>query len=128
MRQLTTIILICFTLTSFGQDKDSTETTNYVFISDPMPSYPGGVIEMDKFIKDNLIYPKNPRKLKEKVFVSFNVNEDGSLSDFFIVKGVGEPFDSIAIETLKKMPHWIPATNGTRPFRTKYVLPVKFDR
>jgi outer membrane biosynthesis protein TonB len=81
MRRLTTIFLTLLTLTSFGQDKDSTDTTNYVFVSEPMPSYPGEHAEIIKFIKRNLKYPRESRTIQGKVYVEFVVNENGSLSD-----------------------------------------------
>ena len=86
MRQLTSIILTFLTLTSFGQDKDSTDTTNNIFVSEPMPSYVGGHGEVIKFIRKNLKYPRDSRTAQGKVFVEFVVNENGSLSDFELSK------------------------------------------
>jgi protein TonB len=65
--------------------------------------------------------------VKGKVFIGFIVNVDGSLSDFKIVKGLADPFDKSALETLKKMPNWIPAKQNNKPIRTKMVMPVWFD-
>src|SRR6187549_2263182 len=119
MRQLPTIILTLLTLTSFAQDKDSTDTTNYIFVSEPMPNYPGGHAKMIKFIKRNLKYPRDSRTVQGKVHVEFVVNENGSLSDFRVVKGLVDSFDNSALETVKEMPKWIPAKRDDKPIRTK---------
>lgn len=127
MRRLTTIILICFTLTSFGQDKDSTETTNYMFVSDPMPSYPGGIDSLGTVIKRNLKYSKGKVDYAGVVYVEFVVTEDGSTTDFKVVKGLCDICDKNAIETLKKMSKWTPAMVNDKPIRTRLILPVKYD-
>ena len=92
-----------------------------------MPSYPGGHAEMKRFIKDNLKYPRHSGTVQGKVFIEFIVNEDGSLSDFRLVKGLVESFDNSALETVKKMPNWIPAKRENTPIRTKMVIPIRFD-
>src|SRR5690606_23472050 len=71
MKPLTTIILTLLTLTSFGQDNNSVASTNYTFVSEPMPSYPGGHAEMIKFINKHLKYPTDSRTVQGKVYVEF---------------------------------------------------------
>lgn len=129
MRQLTIVISILIFITSntFGQDKDSLDASDIIFVSEPQPSYPGGYVEMGNFLKKNLKYPRVPRTVKGKVFIEFIVNVDGSLSDFKILKGLGEPFDTTALETIKKMPNWIPAKRDNKPILSKMVMPVAFD-
>jgi periplasmic protein TonB len=127
MKYLTVTILSLLTLTSFGQDKDSVNSTEYVFVSEPMPSYPGGHAEMNEFIKRNLKYPKDSGTVQGKVYIEFVVNENGSLSDFRVVKGLVDSFDNSALKTVKKMPNWIPAKRDNKPVRTKIVIPITFD-
>jgi protein TonB len=117
------------TTVSFGQQKDSLETEEIIcFVSEPQPSYPGGFVEMNKFIVKNLRYPIEPKVTKGKVFVGFVVNENGSLSDIEIVKGLGDEFDKSALEVFKKMPNWIPAKKENKPIRTKMIMPITFDK
>ena len=128
MRQLTIVILTLLAVTSFGQDKDSVDSNRTIFVTDPMPSYPGGNAEMNSFIKKTLRYPKDSIDVKGKVFIEFIVNEDGSLSDFRVVKGLVESFDNSALEAVKKMPDWIPAKWDNKTIRTKMVIPITFDK
>lgn len=127
MIRLTTIILTLLTTSSFGQDKDSVNSTEHIFVSEPMPGYPGGHAEMIRFIKKNLKYPKDSRTVQGKVYIEFIVNEDGSLSDFRIAKGLTDTFDNSALATVKKMPNWIPAKRDNKPIRTKMIIPIAFD-
>jgi protein TonB len=127
MKLLTTIILILLTLTLFGQDKDSTKSIEYIFITEPMPSYPGGHAQMINFIRHNLSTPRGYKKIKGKVFIEFFVNEDGSLSDFKIAKGLADALDKSALRTVMMMPKWIPAKRDEKPIRTKMTIPITFE-
>jgi hypothetical protein len=127
MKKLATVILIFLTLTSFGQDKEQSDSTNYIFITDPMPSYPGGIDSLRTFIKRNLKYPKGTVDYVGIVYVSFLVKEDGSATEFKIVKGLCDPCDKNAIEALEKMPKWTPAMVNDKPTKTRMVLPVKYE-
>jgi len=120
-------ILIVITSNTFGQDKDSLDASDIIFVSEPQPSYPGGYLELGNFLKKNLKYPRDSRTARGKVFIEFIVNVDGSLSDFKILKGLGEPFDSSALETIKKMRNWIPAKRDNKPILSKMVMPITFD-
>ena len=127
MKILTIIIPMLLTLISFGQDKDSTKSTEDIFITEPVPSYPGGQGQMNNFIRHNLATPRDYRKVKGQVFIEFVVNEDGSLSEFRVVKGLVDALDKSALRTVMMMPNWIPATRDDKPFRTKMIIPITFE-
>lgn len=99
---------------------------NYIFIEEPMPMYPGGHAAMMKFIKKNLKYPRDARTVKGNVYVGFVVGENGSLSDFRIVKGLADVFDNSALAVVKKMPKWIPARRDNNPVKTEMVVRITF--
>src|SRR5262245_31118701 len=126
MRPLITLVLILPTLTSLGQDKDSTNSTEYIFITESTPSYPGGQAQMNNFIRHNLSTPRGYRKVQGKVFIEFVVNEDGSLSDFRVVKGLADALDKSALRTVMMMPKWIPAKRDDKPIQTKMIIPITF--
>lgn len=130
MRQLIVLISICLlgTLTLSGQEQDSLNTDDTIFVFEPQPSYPGGSAALNNFIKTHLKYPRHSKNIKGKVFIGFIVNEDGSLTDFEIVRGLAEPFNNSALGVLKRMPNWIPAKRDNKPLRVKMVIPITFDR
>ena len=127
MRKLTTTILTLMTLTLFGQEKDSLHSTDHILVSEPTPSYPGGHAEMIKFIKNNLKYPNDSKTTQGKVYVEVVITEEGSLTDFRVVKGLTDAFNNSALEVVKKMPNWIPAKRDNKPIQTKMLIPITFD-
>lgn len=63
----------------------------------------------------------------KKVFVGFIINERGQISGFEIIRGQGDPYDTEAINLIKKHPHkWIPAQCGERKVKTRMILPIRF--
>lgn len=112
---------------AFAQQQDSTDINTDVCIYTPeiMPEYPGGQKKMGIFIRDHLCCPVDEAGCKEgRVFVSFVVNTDGTLSTFTVVKGLGEPYDRCAVEVLQKMPNWIPGSQSGKLVRM--LVPVVF--
>jgi protein TonB len=110
----------------FGQDRNSdSDDTKLGWTVEHMPTFVGGFDSLDNFIKRNLI---RPTRLKGgKVFVQFYVNIDGTTSDFVVIKGLTNEHNEMALQTLRKMPDWIPGTRNDVPVRVKMILPVKFE-
>jgi periplasmic protein TonB len=88
---------------AFGQENDSIDSYTTIFVTEPMPDFPGGMVEMSKFFKKYIRYPKNVKRISGNIYVGFVVNEDGLLSEFEIVRGLDEPYDQITLEAMKKM-------------------------
>jgi TonB family protein len=103
------LVLSMLMPTLHAQDKDSVKSTQHIFIEEPAPTYPGGHSETIKFIKKHLKQPTKSNSNQGKVYIGFVVNADGSLANLTVMRGLGAPFDGIALEIVKKMPNWIPA-------------------
>ena len=99
-------------------------STEVFTVVEQQPMFPGGVNAMFKFQ-----YPEAAIKKRKqgKVFVSFVVNTDGSLSDLQILKGIRYGCDAEAIRVMKAMPNWIPGHQSGRPVAVKYNLPISFQ-
>jgi protein TonB len=93
-----------------------------------MPEFEGGYAELVRFIYRNTQYP--PVALKQriqgKVWCSFHINTDGSVSDVKVEQGVSLYLDDEAIRVLKSMPPWHPGTIAGKPVKVKIYLPVVF--
>ncbi|MBK6275069.1 MAG: TonB family protein [Saprospirales bacterium] len=63
------------------------------------------------FLSKNLVYPKeaNLNRFEGKTFISFCVNENGSLSDFKIQKSSYKILDEEAMRVAQLMNNWVPA-------------------
>jgi protein TonB len=92
------------------------------------PDYPGGMTALRDFLSKNLTYPRAAASagVSGKVFVSFVVNTDGSLTDIQVLKGIGFGCDEEAVRVMQKMPHWKPGKQSGRTVRVKFNLPISF--
>ncbi len=90
--------------------------------------YVGGVEEMIRFIHSNLVYPQDAIELNQqgKVYVTFVVEKDGSLSNIAIARGVYTSLDREATRIVRKMPKWIPGEIKYQKVRTRMMLPINF--
>ena len=90
------------------------------------PQFPGGNSALAKFIEDNLRYPEGESCAQGRVVIGFWVERDGSLSDFKVVKSIGEPYDDEALRVAKLMPKWVPARTGGKTTVVRYNIPISF--
>lgn len=95
---------------------------------DVSAEFPGGLEKFAQYIFKNLKYPEKAKeeKTQGKVFVSFVVEKDGSLTDIKIFKSVSPELDAEAIRLMKASPKWKPGMQGNNPVRQNYTLPIPF--
>ena len=112
---------------SFGLKQEIVEQ-ELITCVEQMPEYPGGFDAMFDFISANLIYPPEAidAEIEGRVFVSFIVEKDGSLSSIQLLRGIGYGCDEAAMEVVRKMPKWKPATQRGAPVRMQFQLPFTF--
>ena len=97
-------------------------------VVEQQPEFPGGLDGLRTFLGKNLNYPRMAASsgVSGRVYVSFVVNTDGSLTDIQVLKGIGFGCDEEAIRVMQKMPHWKPGKQSGRAVRVKYNLPISF--
>jgi protein TonB len=94
---------------------------------DIMPSYPGGMEALRKFLERNLENPKEMEEGEEvSVKVKFVVAIDGKLQSFVTVQDGGDEFNKEVMRVLKRMPNWIPGKAKGQNVSVFYTIPVKF--
>ncbi|MBB6236751.1 TonB family protein [Pedobacter sp. AK013] len=101
----------------------------YDFVSiEKQPEFPGGITKFYKYIGSNIKYPKlaQENNVQGKVFLSFVVEKDGSLTDIQIARGLGSGTDEEAIRVLKESPKWNPGIQNGLAVRVKYNINVNF--
>ena len=93
-----------------------------------MPQFPGGELELMKFLKKNVNYPKMSKELgiTGMVFVEFIVDVDGTMSNIKIAKGVSSDIDKEAIRVVSLMPKWTPGSQRNKPVQVGMRLPIRF--
>ena len=90
------------------------------------PDFPGGIEKFYNFIAKNYQTPEE-EGLKGKVFVSFVVEKDGSLTDIKVLRDIGYGTGAEAIRVLKKCPRWSPGEQNGKKVRCTYSLPINIQ-
>jgi hypothetical protein len=87
------------------------------------PDFPGGMDEFNKFIEKNLNGP-SVAGLKGKVYVTFVIEKDGSLSDIKVLRDIGYGTGKEAIRILELSPKWLPGEQNGKKVRCTYSIPI----
>jgi TonB family protein len=97
-------------------------------VVEEMPSFPGGEAERNKFLAENIVYPKLAVEsgIQGIVYLSFIVNTDGKIEDVKILRGIGGGCDEEALRVVKLMPRWKPGRQSGKTVRTLFNMPVNF--
>jgi protein TonB len=93
-----------------------------------MPYFPGGDLELMRWLRENIIYPTiaSEQGIQGKVTLRFVVRPDGSVDDVQVVKSLEPSCDKEAIRAVKKMPKWNPGRQNGNAVSVYYNLPVTF--
>jgi TonB family protein len=97
-------------------------------VVEKMPMYPGGDDARIAFMIQNLKYPEQAKKngIQGKVFVTFVVEVDGSITEVKVLRGIGGGCDEEAVRVIKLMPKWSPGMQEGKAVRVQFNLPIKF--
>ncbi len=105
------------------------EDKNKVFTAvEQEPKFPGGEDAFMKFLGTNIKYPAEMKKKKAqgKVFVSFIVEEDGSLSNMKVLRDAGYGSGKESVRVLSMSPKWQPGIQNGKKVRVQYTVPISF--
>lgn len=83
----------------------------------PAPDLTAWITEIEK---------KSPEGYEGNSLISFWVEIDGSISDIMIVESAGDVLDNFAINMIKKITDWQPATISGKAVRCKVDIPFEF--
>ncbi len=94
-----------------------------------MPEFPGGDLELRKFIAENVKYPAEAKekKIKGKVFVQFVINKDGNVEDVKLARGVDPLLDEAAMDVVKSLPQWKPGRQRGQNVKVSFTVPINFQ-
>ena len=93
------------------------------------PEFPGGMDSLYKFMRDSLRYPKEAleKRIEGKVYITFVVEKDGSITDPRVLRDIGGGCGEEAIRMVMTMPKWEPGKQSGVPVRVQFNLPVRFE-
>jgi periplasmic protein TonB len=99
-----------------------------LLVVEQMPSFPGGEEVLYKFLSNNIKYPSVAKEkgISGTVIISFVIEEDGSVAEAKVLRGIGGGCDEEALRVVNLMPKWSPGKQSGKPVRVQYNLPIKF--
>lgn len=111
-----------------NESNDTTQVEQSLAIADAtkltkLPELIGGM----KTIMSRINYPEKARKrnTQGRVVVAFIVKKDGKLTDFKVIKGIGNGCDEEAIRAVRKAKFKPGEING-EPVNVRFSIPVEF--
>jgi periplasmic protein TonB len=109
-------------------EEESAEEVQIFMVVESMPEFPGGEAALYKYLAENIKYPLMAKEsgIQGRVFVTFVVERDGSVTDVRVLRGIGGGCDEEAIRVVEGMPKWTPGKQRGKSVRVQYNLPVKF--
>ena len=110
-----------------SMEVDPANPLNFHVVED-LPKYPGGAVELMKWLTRNLRYPAaaKDRKIQGKVVAVFYIEKDGSVTGINITQSLSPECDREALRVLRMMPKWEPGIQNDQPCRTKVCIPIVF--
>lgn len=75
---------------------------------DKKPEFPGGQMELYKFIQRNIQYPKDLGDVEGRVYVQFYVDTVGKIHDIKVIRGICPELDKEAVRVVGLLPDFIP--------------------
>lgn len=97
--------------------------------ADSPPRFPGGDIELLKFISRNRNYPENLKNdgVTGAVYVNFVIEADGKVSNVKVAQGQHELLDNDAMRVIRAMPRWSPGEHQGKSVRTTRTVIVRYE-
>ncbi len=107
----------------------SSESTDIIlYEAEILPQFPGGEIELLKFLQQNIRYPDEAieKQIEGKVIVKFIIGTDGQVSNPEILRSVSPELDAEAKRVVMEFPRFSPMKLNGKPVNSSYTLPVSF--
>ena len=99
-----------------------------------MPEFPGGMLKLMEFIRQNIQYPQAAKqnKLEGTVIMQVVIDKDGTVTQPRILRSVNPVLSADAalceeaLRIVSIMPKWKPGLNNNKPCRTLFAVPIDF--
>jgi TonB family protein len=97
-------------------------------VVEQMPMYPGGDVELLKFIATNTVYPAAAKadSISGRVIIRFVVNTDGNAEGISVLKGVHPLLDAEAVRVVSLLKGFKPGMQGGKAVPVWYMVPITF--
>jgi protein TonB len=88
----------------------------------------GGLEEFRNWVQKRTVYPvaAQDNGIQGKVYLTFIVERDGTVSNVKVVKGVDKILDDEAVKAIEGSPKWSPGLQRGRPVRVRFTINLVF--
>lgn len=117
-------------IVDFGDEEEQVNEQEVFFVVEDMPTFQGQSSDAFRiYIQQNLKYPiiAQENGISGRVFVQFDVNEKGDITNVVVVRGVDPSLDKEAVRVVKSSPKWTPGKQRGRPVRVRFTFPIVFQ-
>lgn len=112
-----------------GTNNPDGNGTHVTAVLDKQPVFPGGINKFYSYVAQNFRAPETQISNTIKVYVSFVIEKDGTMTDIKVLRNPGFGLDQEAIRVLKGLKtKWTPGILNGKPVRTAYNLPIVVER
>ena len=112
----------------YAEEPEEEISDEIFLIVEKLPEFPGGEAAFMKFLYKNIKYPRAAKKMgiEGRLYVQFVVERDGSVTDLFVLKGLGAGCDEEALRVMGMVPNFSPGKQRGNPVRVKMTIPIVF--
>jgi protein TonB len=114
-----------------GRKEEVVEEEELPFIMvEEKPKFQGGdENDFTRWVAERLVYPEIAKEngVQGRVYLTFRVNTDGSVSEVKVLRGVDPSLDKEAVRVVSMSPKWTPGRQRNKPVRVVYQFPVIFQ-
>jgi periplasmic protein TonB len=115
-----------------GQGGEGGDGTGYGLYSkvDEMPTFRGGDInKFREWVQKKTRYPQiaTVNGIQGKVYITFVIETDGSVSNVKVARGVDPLIDDEALKSVRSSPKWTPGRHRGKAVRVSYYITVNFE-
>ncbi len=84
--------------------------------------------DLQQYVATNLKYPKLAKKnsVEGVVNVLVHISQNGEITDAKVIKSLGFDCNEAALDLVRNMPSWIPASNAGVFVKSKQVIEINF--
>lgn len=92
------------------------------------PEYPGGMKAFYDYVNNNFRIPDVDRDMTAKIYLSFVIEKDGSMSNIKVLRDPGYGMGKEAIRVLQSMKKkWSPGVQNGKNVRASFTLPITIN-
>jgi len=117
-------------IVEFEEEEEEVNEQEVFFVVEDMPTFQGQSKDAFRiYIQQNLRYPiiAQENGISGKVFVQFDINAKGNLTNVIVVRGVDPSLDKEAVRVVKSSPKWTPGKQRGRPVNVRFTFPIVFQ-